>query len=283
MMNTGDLHKLISRALREDAVNNDITTTALIPAGHISRGTIIVKEDAVICGLDIARKVFQRLDRHVRFRTPFSDGARVKSGTAVAALKGKTRALLTGERTALNFLGYLSGIATAARRFVREAAPYGTKIFDTRKTTPGMRALEKYAVRCAGGHNHRSDLGGLALIKDNHREACRPRLSIPQAVRCIQRRTRKPVEVEVDNLEQFKQALAAGPDIILLDNMSCARMKKAVAVVRKMPRAKRPLLEASGGMTLRKVAAAARTGVDRISVGSLTRSHKAIDVSLELI
>jgi len=283
MMKTNDLNKLIAQALREDAANKDITTNSLIPANHISQGVIIVKEDAILCGLDIAKQVFRKMDKKIHFRPLVKDGTKVKRGAKIAELKGKTRTLLTGERVALNFLGYLSGIATHTHQFVAKTRRSKAKILDTRKTTPGLRLLEKYAVKCGGGENHRSDLSELALIKDNHREACQPQLSIPQAIRCIRRKTKKKLEIEVDNLVQFKQALTANPDMILLDNMNCSQMKKAVTITRKILHKGRPLLEASGGITLRNVAAVAQTGVDRISIGSLTHSHKAIDVSLELI
>lgn len=281
-MNTQDLNKLIHRALREDVASKDITTNSLIPKDHVSSGIIVAQEDAVLCGLTIVKKVFQKLNRHIRFQTPFKDGAIVKRNTKIITLRGKTRSLLTGERAALNFLGYLSGIATQTHRYVQKTRRQKAKIYDTRKTTPTMRHLEKYAVRCGGGHNHRFDLGELVLIKDNHRQACHPELSIPQAIAKIRRKTRKKLEIEVDNLRQFRQALTADPDIILLDNMTCAQMKKAVLLLGKIPRQKRPFLEASGGITLANISDVAKTGVDRISIGSLTHSHKAINVSMEL-
>ena len=281
-MNDKNLNKLILQALREDAADKDITSDFLIPAAHTSSGAIIVKEDSVICGLTIAKKVFQKIDRNIRFQTKFKDGSKVERNTKIATLRGKTRSLLAGERTALNFLGYLSGIATNTHHYVKKIRRQKAKIYDTRKTTPGLRALEKYAVKCGGGYNHRHDLSELVLIKDNHRDACHPNLSIPQAVNAIRRRTKKTLEIEVDNLSQLKQALTAGPDLILLDNMTRAQIKKAVKLTRSMPRNKRPLLEASGGITLANVVNVAKMGVDRISIGSLTRSHKAIDVSLEL-
>ena len=282
-MNAENINALIRRALSEDAASKDITTNSLIPAMHISKGVIIVREDAVLCGLAIAKKVFQKLNKHIRFQTKFKDGAIVKRNTKIAALKGKTRSLLTGERVALNFLGYLSGIATNTHNYVAKTHRQKVKIYDTRKTTPGLRLLEKYAVRCGGGYNHRSDLSELVLIKDNHRQASLPGLTIPQAIKTIRRKTRKTLEIEVDTLHQLKQALTANPNMVLLDNMTCAQMKKAVALVRTLPRKKRPLLEASGGITLSNVVQAARTGVNRISIGSLTHSHKAIDISMELI
>ena len=202
-MKTSALNKLIAQALREDMADKDITTRCLIPPAAAATGYIVVKENAVLCGLPIAKKIFQKLDRNVRFSTPFKDGSWVRRNTRIATVKGKTRALLTGERAALNFLGYLCGIATATHAYVREIRATKAVILDTRKTTPGLRALEKYAVRCGGGHNHRFDLRQMALIKDNHREACAPRLDIPRAVERMRAKTKKPVEVEVDNLAQF--------------------------------------------------------------------------------
>jgi nicotinate-nucleotide pyrophosphorylase (carboxylating) len=282
-MDLKDLNQLIIRALAEDDAAEDVTTNALIPAEHISEAVILVKEDAVLCGLDIAKKVFQKLDSRIQFRTSYREGAAVKRGSKVATIKGKTRTLLTGERTALNFLGYLSGIATYTHKFVRKTRHTKAVIFDTRKTTPGLRWLEKYAVRCAGAHNHRSSLKELILIKDNHREACRPGLSIAQAIRQARAGTKKLIEVEVDTLAQLREALTADPDIILLDNMSCAQMKKAVDIVQRTASKQKPVLEASGRITLRRVGAVARIGVDRISVGSLTHSHQSVDMSMEII
>ena len=189
---------------------------------------------------------------------------------------------MTGERTALNFLGYLSGIATNTRRYVRAVLPYKGVILDTRKTTPTLRELEKYAVRCGGAENHRFDLEGMILVKDNHRWACR-RTSIARMVKRLRKGTREVIEFEVDTLAQFEQALAAGVDIILLDNMNCAQMKKAVILKNKSEEWRRPLLEASGGITLKNIKQVARTGVDRISIGALTHSRRSIDVSMEFI
>ena len=277
------LNQLIRRTLREDAANNDITTNSLIPKNHVSQAVIIIKEDATVCGLTIVERVFKIMDPRIHFQIIHKDGKKVKRNTIVAKLEGKTRAILTGERVALNFLGYLSGIGTDTSRFVEKTRHTKARILDTRKTTPGLRLLEKAAVKCGGGHNHRPDLGELVLIKDNHRDACHPHLSIPQAIERARQKTKKTIEIEVDTLKQFKEALTANPDIILLDNMSCAQMKKAVDIVGKLPRKKRPILEASGGITLRSVAQIARTGVDCISIGSLTHPHNGIDVSLELV
>jgi nicotinate-nucleotide pyrophosphorylase (carboxylating) len=182
----------------------------------------------------------------------------------------------------LNFLGYLSGIATGTRQYVQKVRGTKAVILDTRKTTPGLRALEKYAVRCGGGGNHRSRLDQMVLMKDNHRAACGRQWNIAETVARLRKQTKKKIEIEVDNLTQFKQILSALPNMILLDNMTNAQMKRAVRLVKGLPRKKRPLLEASGGVTLSNVAGIARTGVDRISVGALTHTHKAVNMSMEL-
>lgn len=283
MNTTKIIQQIITRALREDAADNDITTKSLIPFGQRSQALILIKEDAVVCGLTVMKKVFQELDPKTRIDSKFRDGARVRRNTVIASVYGKTRTLLTGERTALNFLAYLSGIATRTNRFAMLARHTRTQILDTRKTTPGLRDLDKYAVHCGGGYNHRRDLSEHVLIKDNHRTALHPALSIPEAIKKVRRQTRKKLEIEVDNLLQFDLALKARPDIILLDNMSCAQIRKAVQKTKTLPKQERPLLEASGGITLRNISAVARTGVDRISIGSLTHTHQAIDVSMELV
>lgn len=276
------LNQLIRRALHEDAADDDVTTKALIPKQQISQAAILVKEDAIVFGIKVVERVFKLLDPRVQFQAIHSDGEKVKRGSVVAKLTGKTRAILTGERVALNFLGYLSGIATDTNKFVQETCHTKVKILDTRKTTPGLRILEKRAVKGGGGHNHRPDLSELVLIKDNHLNACHPHLSIAEAIKRARKKTKKAIEIEVETLSQFKEALSANPDIILLDNMNCAQMKKVVAITRKLPRAKRPILEASGGITLRSVKRVAETGVDCISIGSLTHTHNGVDVSLEL-
>ena len=278
-----DLKRMIARTLQEDAAHKDVTSKLLFPVHHVSTGVIVVKEKAVLCGLNIARHVFQYLDKTVRFQSPYKDGQKVARNTPVATVRGKTRSLLAGERTALNVLGYLSGIATLTDRFVQKAGRRKVKILDTRKTTPGMRMLAKYAVRCGRGHNHRCDLNQHILLKDNHLKACASQLTIFQAIQRVRQKTKKKIEVEVDTLAQFREALTARPDMILLDNMSCAQLKKAVNLAKKCSIKNRPQLEASGGINLSSVAAVAKTGVDRISVGSLTHSSKAINVSFEIL
>jgi len=275
-------NNIITQALKEDAAKEDITTNALVPASSTTEAVILFKEDAVLCGLSIARQVFQNLDKNILFRTDLKDGDAVKKNSKVAFIKGKTRAILTGERTALNFLGYLSGIATNTRQFVDRIKPFKTKILDTRKTTPGLRELEKYAVRCGGGYNHRTSLKDMVLIKDNHRVISKRHLSLVEMIEQCRTKTKKPLEIEVDNLTQLQDALRGNPDYILLDNMSIPQLKQAVKITRSSSH-KKPLLEASGGIRPNNVKAIAQTGVDRISIGALTHHRQAIDVSLEII
>ncbi len=281
-MNTSTIDQIIRKALREDAVRQDVTTKLLIPAQSKAQASITIKENAIVCGLSFAKKVFQAIDPAIKFKTVLKDGAAVKKGETIITLQGKTQSLLTGERCALNFLSYLSGIATKTHQFVKQASGNRARILDTRKTTPGLRMLEKYAVRCGGGENHRLNLNEFVMIKDNHRTICHPQLSIPESIALIREKTNKKITIEVDTLAQFQQALEGRPDIILLDNMIPTRMRKAVHLARKMPVKQRPLLEASGGITLKNVAAIAKTGVDRISIGSLTHSHTSIDISMEV-
>ena len=277
-----NLDLIVRSALKEDRARQDVTTQRLVGASAISSARIIVKEKGVVCGLVIVRRVFQALDKNVRCDLLCPEGKEVKKNAGVLVVKGKTRALLSGERTALNFLGYLSGIATNARRYVRAVYPYKVKILDTRKTTPGLRELEKYAVRCGGAENHRFNLQDMILVKDNHRWACR-RMTIAGMVNRLRKGRNKMMEFEVDTLPQLEQALEAGVDIILLDNMNCAQMKKAVALRNKKEKNQRPLLEASGGINLKNIRRIAQTGVERISVGALTHFRRAIDVSMEFM
>ena len=291
------IKNIITQALREDAAFADITTNLLISKRHQSTANILIKEEAIVCGLKVAKDVFKALDPNIRFKTLFKDGSRVKENTVVAVVKGKTRALLSGERVALNFLGHLSGIATLTHQFVQKVKPSKAKISDTRKTTPGLRILEKYAVLCGGGENHRSDLSEMVLIKDNHCQIIGSLSKLRDVIQNLKRKTKKLIEVEVENLRELREVLKASPDIILLDNMSPSQVKKVVNLVKKekrmspelsvpthnWQRTKQPLLEASGGITITNVSAFARSGVDRISIGSLTHSAQSIDVSMEIV
>jgi len=269
---------LIALALQEDAAYGDLTSEAIFEPGHRSRATIEAREAMVVCGLDVAREVFLAVDPKVEIALEIHDGQQVKKGTTVLTATGATIALLTAERTALNFLQRLSGVATLARQYADAVAALGSgvRVVDTRKTTPGWRALEKYAVRCGGCHNHRLSLGEHVLIKDNHIAAAG---SIREAVaraRALAPHTAR-IEVEADTLAQVRQALEAGAEVIMLDNMSPAQIRKAVETI-----GGRALVEVSGGVTLDKLPELAQSGVDVISVGALTHSARAVDLSMVL-
>lgn len=278
------LDDLILQALREDAPHGDITTEAIVPEDVRGRAIMVAKQEGVICGLPVAARVFSLLDFEAVLKPKVSEGERVDEGRVIAEVSGKLRALLMGERTALNFVQRLSGIATLTRQFVDKVAPYGVKIADTRKTTPLHRALEKYAVRCGGGVNHRFSLSDGVLIKDNH---IRVAGSISEAVRRVRSRVHHllKIEVEAHSLAQVEEALECGVDAILLDNFGLDEIREAVRIVREWSERKggqRPLLEVSGGISLENVEAIAQTGVDIISVGALTHSAPALDISLEI-
>jgi nicotinate-nucleotide pyrophosphorylase (carboxylating) len=283
-MKKDDIRKIVRCALKEDVGGGDITTNLLVPSLHRSRADIFSKEDAVVCGVAIASEVFCQLDPRMRVRVEHKDGGRVRKGDVLLRLEGRTRAILTGERVALNFLSYLSAIATLTRKFCDAVEPYNVQILDTRKTTPGQRPLERFAVVCGGGVNHRFNLNAMVLMKDNHRVISQKKERLAQTVRRLHQKTHKKVEIEVDHLWELKDVLEAHPEIVLLDNMSIAELKEAVAMTREFfPSGRRPLLEASGGIGLANAHAVAATGVDRISVGSLTHSRGAVDMSLEIL
>jgi len=268
---------LIELALQEDLGAGDWTTDSLIPPDHQSRGAILAQAEGILCGVEIAKRVFQRLDSSVRFTDALTDGARLAPDVRVLTIEGNTRALLKAERTALNFLQHLSGIATRTRQFVDTVAGTGAQIVDTRKTTPALRLLEKYAVRVGGGRNHRVGLYDGILIKDNHLAALGG--DIAEAVRRARQHAHHllAVEVECTTLEQVKQAVAAGADGILLDNMPLETLREAVRLAKGRVR----FLEASGGITLENVRAIAETGVDFISVGAITHSAPILPMHLE--
>jgi nicotinate-nucleotide pyrophosphorylase (carboxylating) len=268
------IEAIVAAALAEDVATGDVTTEATVPAGAVGSAVLLVEEPGVVCGLAAAEAVFHELDPGVRFEALVADGDVLETPGPVATVTGPLRAILTGERTALNLLGRLSGIATLTRRYVDAVAGTGAAILDTRKTTPGLRALEKHAVACGGGRNHRFGLADGVLIKDNHLRAAG---SVGEAVRRVRAATALPVEVECDTLAQVAEALEAGVEAILLDNMTLDELRAAVELV-----AGRARLEASGGVTLDTVRAIAETGVDEISVGALTHSARSLDVSLEL-
>jgi nicotinate-nucleotide pyrophosphorylase (carboxylating) len=268
------LERIAFAALAEDVGEGDVTTEATVDEDAVGTAELLLREPGVVCGLGVAEAVFRALDPDLRFEPLVDEGTSVPGGTAVARVTGPERAILTGERTALNFLARLSGIATLTRRYVDAVAGTRAAILDTRKTTPGLRALEKHAVVTGGGRNHRFGLDDGVLVKDNHLRAAG---SVATAVERLRSATPLPVEVECDTLEQVSEALAAGADAILLDNMSLDELRAAVALARGRAR-----LEASGGVTFENVRAIAETGVDEISVGALTHSARSLDVSLEL-
>jgi nicotinate-nucleotide pyrophosphorylase (carboxylating) len=264
----------VRAALAEDVGTGDVTTEATVSRDAVATAELLLKEPGVVCGLWLAEEVFRALDPGLRFEALVAEGAQLDAPAPVARVTGAARAILTGERVALNFVGRLSGIATLTRRYVDAVAGTGAAILDTRKTTPGLRALEKHAVACAGGRNHRFGLDDGVLVKDNHLRAAG---SIAAAVAGARETTDLPIEVECETLEQVGEALAAGVEAILLDNMSLDDLRAAVALV-----AGRARLEASGGITLETVRSVAETGVDEISVGALTHSARSLDVSLEV-
>lgn len=271
------LHDLIKRCLEEDLGHGDITTQSLVPNEQVSQGVIYAKAEGVIAGIEVCRAVFSYLDPALSMLVLKNDGDEVSCGDTIAQLEGNSRALLTGERTALNFLQHLSGIATQARQMTELIKYSKAELLDTRKTTPGLRILEKYAVSVGGARNHRFGLYDGVMIKDNHIKAVG---SIKKAVSLVRQKVPHTVriEVEVENLEQLQEALEAKADIILLDNMDTATMKEAVALTNGQA-----LLEASGKITAANLAEAAKTGVDFISMGALTHSAPNLDISFDIL
>lgn len=287
MINWLIVDKIIKNALEEDIPFGDITTDVLIDSMigstqnlknsiNNSKAEFIVKEDGVIAGLDIAARVFELIDSEILFTKLVKDGSCVQKGAVIAEIAGNTGTLLKGERTALNILQRLSGIATKTREFCRRVEGTGVQIADTRKTTPGMRMLEKYAVRMGGASNHRFSLSDGVLIKDNHVKVTG---NIKEAVKRIKKSVPHTIkiEVETETIEQVKEALESGADIIMLDNMSIDIMKKAVEII-----GGKAVIEASGNMSLENIYDVALTGVDIISVGSLTHSVKSLDISMKI-
>ncbi|ETX00942.1 MAG: nicotinate-nucleotide pyrophosphorylase [Candidatus Entotheonella factor] len=275
------MQDLVERFLDEDIGFGDITTLATVPETAHGHGRLIAKAPLVVAGLDAARIAFQTVDARVQWQSAIQDGMALQPGGVVAQLDGPGRALLTAERVALNLLQRLSGVATLTRRYVEAVQHTQARVIDTRKTTPGLRALEKYAVRVGGGHNHRFGLADGVLIKDNHIAIVG---SIEKAVARVREHVShlQKIEVEVDRIDQIPEALMAGVDAILLDNMSPGQTREAVALVRSKPGGERILLESSGGVTLETVRAYAEAGVNLISSGALTHSAPAVDISLDM-
>ena len=275
---TPAVQRLLDLTLEEDAGRGDVTSASVIDEGQEAEADIIAKERLVVCGLGIAEAVFTRFDWRTRLRSRVADGDPVTPGTLVATVRGPAQALLAGERVALNFMQRLSGIATLTQSFVAATEGAKVRITDTRKTTPGLRALEKYAVRVGGGYSHRADLASGILIKDNH-------VALVGSVREAVRRARANashslrIEVEVDSLAQLDEAIEANADVILLDNFATRDVIEAVRRLRE--RAPRTLVEVSGGVTLERIRELSKTGVDVISIGALTHAARAVDLSVE--
>lgn len=274
------IEDVVSRALDEDSVWTDVTTQAVLPPTLSGRAFIMAKTDGVLAGIDVAGFAFRRVDASLDFQAVVQDGQRMKVGDRLAIVKGRFSSILAAERTALNFLQRLSGIATETRRYVDEIGVFKARIIDTRKTTPGLRLLDKYAVVIGGGHNHRLHLGDGILIKDNHLAALRSQgMTLADAV--ARAKANAPhtlrIEIEVETPEEALQAVEAGADIVMLDNMGFAEMRRAVSLV-----GGRALTEASGGITLSNLRQVAETGVDLISIGAITHSVQALDISLEI-
>ena len=287
------IEEIIDRALAEDLGKGDVTTEALVPGDRQGTGFIVAKREGILAGINVAKQVFHRVDPELKVEVLLEDGTRVKPGSKVAKVSGSIASVLKAERVALNFLQRLSGIASETNRYVEAVKGLPVRIMDTRKTTPGLRSLEKYAVKAGGGENHRMNLGDGILIKDNHLAALRSqglnikeiiakaKQNAPLSLRGAKRRSnlqahQTQIEVEVGTVSEALESVEAGANIVMLDNMSLEDMRKAVKSIHG-----RALVEASGGITLGNVWAVAETGVDFISIGALTHSVTALDISLE--
>ncbi|GET27598.1 carboxylating nicotinate-nucleotide diphosphorylase [Prolixibacter sp. NT017] len=276
ILNFDVIDPIIDYALKEDIGDGDITTNTVIPGETQTTATMTAKADGVVAGLPVAERVFRKLNPDIEWTTYIEDGSFVKKGDVLVQVKGSFRALLTGERLALNFLQRMSGIATETSRYVKVVEEYKTEILDTRKTVPGLRLLDKYAVKMGGGTNHRIGLYDMVMIKDNHIKVAG---GITKAVEAIRPTISDHIKIEVEttNLEEVEEAIAAGADIIMLDNMDNETMKLAVELVNG-----RAKVEASGNMTLERLKGVAATGVDFISIGALTHSVTALDISMNI-
>ncbi len=274
------LDSLIRHALFEDIGSGDITTQLTIPKNKIVKAVLVAKEDFLICGLGVIERVFTLVDKDISFTALVHEGHLVKKGKTIARIEGKAHGILSSERVGLNILSLLSGIASKTREYVSRIEPYKTKITDTRKTLPGLRALQKYAVRIGGGFNHRMGLDEMILIKDNHLQVMDGYTALPKVPKGYK------IEIEVQNLNEFKHALRFKPDVIMLDNMEFEDVKKAVEIRDNTlfnshhPRTK---LEVSGGVNLDNVKQMASTGVDIISIGDLTHNVRSVDISMDIV
>jgi len=284
-LNNDILEMKLKHALEEDGCFEDITTQALNFGSLKVEAIIKAKENGILAGINVAQDIFKTVDEKIKFKVAKKDGQQFKKGNILAKVSGPAKSILSAERTVLNFITRLSGIATLTRKFVDKVKPYKAKILDTRKTTPCLRLLEKYAVRMGGGYNHRLDLSEAILIKDNHIAALKKKfkaISLALIVAKIKKYSRsKEVEIEVNSKKEFQDVLKFPPDIIMLDNMTTSQIKECVRLRNKLN--KMISLEVSGGVSLSNVRKLASLGVDRISIGSLTHSSKAIDISLEII
>lgn len=276
-MKIKELDKILEIALQEDLPQGDITSESCIPSRSSSEAVFLAKEGGVLAGIEVAERVFKKIDSRLEFEKGFKDGQEFRDGDILARVKGNSVSILKGERTALNFLQRMSGIATKTKKFVQALEGAKTKILDTRKTTPGLRALEKYAVRMGGGENHRHNLSEMVVIKDNHIKIVG---SVSEAVKRARKKIKKRVKIEVEtqNLAEVKEAVESGAEIVMLDNMPIEKMREVLTWVKgKVP------VEVSGEVVLNKIRDIASLGVDFISVGSLTHSFKSLDISLEFL
>lgn len=287
LVSSDKLDNFIKQALREDRCLDDITTQSLNYGNLKTIAVFKAKESGVLAGINITKQVFSLVDKKLKFKVVKNDGETFQAGDILGKVSGSVSSILSSERTVLNFLTRLSGIATLTREFVERVKPHRAKIMDTRKTTPGLRILEKYAVRIGGGYNHRYDLAEAILIKDNHIAALRRRhknLDLGELVKIARKKSKNKnieVEIEVTNKNEFRQAIESTPDIIMLDNMKPKQIRECVKLLNRLN--KRVKLEISGNVSLDNVKKLAQLGVDRISVGRLTHSPKAIDISLEFL
>ena len=272
-----NIDALIEAALNEDMPGGDITSENIVPLDSVSRAFIVAKEEGVLAGIYVAERVFQKIDPNVHFHIHRKDGQSIGKGDKLAVLKASSISLLKGERTALNFLQRMSGIATTTNKFVKALEGQKTKVLDTRKTTPGLRYLEKYAVRMGGGTNHRFSLSDMVMIKDNHIKIVG---SITDAVRLARKRIKPGIKIEVETTDhvEAEEALRSGADIVMLDNMTLEKLKKVVQLLRG-----KVLMEVSGNVNLARISKIAELGVDFISVGALTHSYNSLDISMEFI
>lgn len=288
-----EIRHIVAVALQEDQTGQDVTGRFLLDRKQIVQAEIIAKEKGILCGTEIAKYIFRKLDPECEVRLHARDGNKVGPLKKIMTVKGKAFKILSAERTALNFLQHLSGIATLTGKFVDTIKGTEAKIYDTRKTIPGLRILQKYAVRCGGGQNHRMNLSEMVMVKDNHLRLLRNR-SLKDEVRRMKKEKKIQVELEAQSLQEVKLAIDSGVDIIMLDNMSISQLKKAIRFIRTYHPASQadglpltayrsPLIEVSGGVTLKNVRQIARLGVDRISVGAITHSVPAIDISMEIM